>query len=335
MTITPAATHPGTYHMLYHVPAGWRKFVYDAGNRVFEIMDDLTLRPCGSLVGLADKCSISGVAFHPCKELAAFVTDNGMAVSDFHGNRLWEYHKKVAALLFSRDGDELWIAEIIDSNTLFISVVDVESGMENSANTMEDPLYESHLSLAHGPDCVLLQLAAGQDGIELWRLDDRESALRREVVFPHHCHIMPAFRPDGRRLLTLEKDEGLFYSYTWPEAELLAKQQDFAFDDEELCNNYCIIYLQNGLAIVQSASDRFYLLDLDKMERLEELVIEGFAPVPTNVIYPRLKDDESLCSPIVLFERLGDLLVAKTDERWKEQAMVLLREDEVIRQIRR
>jgi hypothetical protein len=258
-----------------------------------------------------------------------------MAVSDFQGNRLWEYHKKVAALLFSQNGENVWIAENINSETLFISVVDVVSGMENSANTMADPLYESGLSLGHGPDGVLMELAAGQDGIEIWRLDDSAPALRHEVVFPKDCHIMPTFHPSGKRLLTLENDEKLYYSYSWPETELLAKQRNFSRDNEEDCSNYCMVYLQNGLAVVQSATDRLYLFDPDKMDRLEELVIKDFEPVPTNVLYyPNLKNDETLCSPLEVIERLGDLIVARTNKRWKEQAMVLLKEDELIAQNR-
>ena len=299
------------------VPHGWCKFVYDHENRVFEIEDDFNMRPCGKLDGVVAKGSIGRVSFHPRKELAAFTTEGGMAVSDFCGNRLWEYEAPVAALLFSRSGDEIWIAENIDKEKLLVSVVDAESGMENSANTMEDSLYESSLSLCHAPQTVLLELAAGQDGCEIWELDDTNAAMSRRVVFPDYWHIMPAFHPDGKRLLTLENSELLFYSYTWPDAAIVAKQREFTEaerEGDETYPGYSIVYLKNGLAIVQSCTDRLYLFDPKKMERLEELVIEGVEPVQ-------------------VFTRFGDVLAATTNRNVKNQAIALFAEDELIKLI--
>ena len=322
--------------MPYHVPPGWRKFVYDSESRVFEIVDDFELRACGKLEGIASQTGASGVSFHPQRELAAFVTEEGMAVSDFHGNYLWEYKAPVAAVLFSRSGDEVWIAENTDSKKLFISLVDTESGMENSANTMDDPLYNSFLALYHAPETVLLELSAGQDGCEIWELDDTDSATQYRVVFPSYSHIMPAFRPDGKRLLTLENDEQLFYSYSWPGMSLVARQRrhtEKGGADEEAAPGYSIVYLNNGLAVVQSESGRLYLLDPEKMERLEELVIAGFEPVPIHEVFPNLSDDGNgpLFSPIEIFGRLSDVLVAITNKRAKNKAIVLLSEDELVK----
>jgi len=54
--------------------------------------------------------------------------------------------------------------------------------------------------------------------------------------------------------------------------------------------------------------------------------------VPTNKIFPNLKD-ESLYSPIAMFERMGDIILAKTSKYVKNQAMLLFTEDELIQQI--
>ena len=332
MIIKPVKIYPGRFNMPFDLLFGWRKFVYDSENRVFEIMEDLEMRHCGKLEGFASQKGIRGLSFHPKKELAAFVTEDGMTVSDFYGNRIWDYKAPVSALVFSRDGEELWIAENTNSNKLFISVVDAKSGMENSANTMEDTLYESSLRLCHAPETVLLELAAGQDGIEIRELDATGSAMRHRVVFPKYCHVMPVFHPDGKRCLTLENDEQLFYSYTWPDASLVAKQRDYIDidrEDEEVYPNYSMTYLRNGLAVVQSASMRLYLFDPEKMERLDELVIEGFEPVPIKEVFTNLKDDKSLYSPIERLERFGDMLVAKTGRHAENQALILLSEEDL------
>ena len=141
---------------------------------------------------------------------------------------------------------------------------------------------------------------------------------------------MPTFRPDGERLLTLETNESLFYQYSWPDAKLVAKQRDFnETDDDEAIPGYYIVYLKSGLVVVQSANSRLYLFDPAKMERLTELVIEGFAPVPINEAFPGLKD-KALYSPIGSFERFGDILVATTGRHVKNQAMLLFSEDDLI-----
>ena len=338
MKITPTKIHAGTFSAPYRVPFGWRRFIYDTGNRVFEIMDNLELRPCGTLAGFARKDELSGAAFHPQKEMAAYLTENGMAVSDFNGTILWEYKTPAAALLFSRNGEELWIAEKIDKDTLRVSVCDAYRGMENSVVAMKDPFYDSSLILYHAPGTVLMGLAAGQDGCAIWALDDAEAVMKHRDVFPHKSFFIPAFHPDGGRLLDLENDEQLFYTYDWPAATLIARQRDFTeakWNDEEgeALPGFSLVYLKNGQAVVQSASYRFYLFDPEKMARLEELVIDGFEPLPTKEIFPRLEDDESLCSQLVSLERMGDVLIARTGKEIKNQALLLFTEDELFRQI--
>ena len=316
--------------MPYNVPSDWRRFIYDSENRVFEIMDGLDIRPCGELIGFAGQRRIGGVSFHPNKELAAFVTEDGMTVSDFHGHRLWDYKAPVTTLLFSRSGDELWIAEKFNSEKFLISVVDIESGMEISANTMEDPLYDSHLRLSHAPESVLLELAAGQDGCEIWELDDTDATMRYHEVFPNHCHIMPVFSPDGKRLLTMENDERLFYSYTWPGAEIITRQRDFTeaeLEEEEAMPVYSMVLLKKGLAVVKSALNRLYLFDTDRMERREELVIEGFEPAPANEFSPNLSDKLPYI-PIERFERYCDVLIAVTSKDAKNHALAIINEAE-------
>ena len=319
------------------MPSSSHHYVYDSENCIFEIMGDFDLRPCGKMVGLVGEKAYCGVSFHPYEDLVAFVTEKGMTVSDFYGNHLWDYEALVVALIFSRDGEEIWIAEKQNEETLFVAVVDAKSGMENSANTFEDPIYDSHPRFCHAPDTVLMELAAGQDGIEVWEFDDTDSALQYRKVFPGYGHLVPVFHPDSRRLLTLDNDDRFFYTYTWPDETLIAKQDSTKvnWDDTETINDYYFEYLKNGLAFVQSFNYRFYLFDPTKMERLEELVIEGFEPRQGlyKELYPNTKEDGTLHSPLQSFERTGNVLLARTCHLLKNQATVLIAEDDLIKQI--
>jgi len=89
MVIKPAKVHMGEYSV-HEAPADWRKYIYDSENRVFEVMDSLELRHCGKIDGFAKDKGFGCISFHPYKELAAFTTVDGMAVSDFHGNHILE-----------------------------------------------------------------------------------------------------------------------------------------------------------------------------------------------------------------------------------------------------
>lgn len=68
------------------------------------------------------------------------------------------------------------------------------------------------------------------------------------------------------------------------------------------------------------------------MRRLDELVFPGYEPLPTNQIYKNLKDDHTICSSIIFFERIGDLLAARTSDKDENQVIIFIEEDEVCHQ---
>ena len=94
-----------------------------------------------------------------------------------------------------------------------------------------------------------------------------------------------------------------------------------------------MIYLKNGLAVVQNINYRHFLFDPVKWERHGEIAFYGYEPVPACQIYKNLKDDSTLCSRIVYFDRIGNILAAQTGDKDNDPVIVFINEDEFISQI--
>jgi len=331
---------------------GNRKFIYNSEGMIFEIMDDFALRPCGKLDGFVDY----KVTFHPQKEIVAYATKEGMVVvSDFNGNCFWKYKSigtpilkhdsPIYSICFSKDGSEVWIVDRLGFGDIFISAVDAETGIENSANTFEDPFsgLSYGFTLSHSPTSVLIEFWAGDYGVEVWELNNTSSKMSHSVLFTgeyrigQQCHGLLTFHPNENRFMAQEQNENLFYCYSWPDKSLIAKQRELTEEEEEKedsCSSIYFAYLKNGMAIIKSELGRLHLFDPEKMERIEEIIIEGFEPMPINEIYRGLKEEE-LCLPTKSFERLGNLMVVTTDSNYsKVKGIIIFLEDDVIVQTR-
>ncbi|MDR2527546.1 MAG: hypothetical protein LBD04_00810 [Synergistaceae bacterium] len=336
----------GNYRVIWATLPPARAFVLDEADHVFEIMNDCSLREVGFLRGRSQTWRASrwaALAFHPVLERAVFLTESGIAitVTDFAGNRFWAQDGGVVAVLYASDGNSVWTCEKIDPKQLRLALYHAESGGLIAERPFADELYDSSVSLMNLPqgNSVLMELAAGQDGVMVFLLTF-DGGIQARKLFPGHSHILPAFHPNLDRLLVLENDENLYYAYAWPELSLIAKQREYTKEEwvmegnSELFPGYHMIYLQNDLAVTQSANYRFYLFDPVRMERIEELVIEGFEPVPTREVYPRL-DDDTLFSTVLCFHRHGDFLVAATLKEAKTRALIVFKEEELLKQLGR
>jgi hypothetical protein len=337
MTINPTAVHYGEYRFIPSAVPTANAYVLDDTDRVFEIAPDCSLKEAGFLRDRAKSKHQSSVSFHPRGTLAAYITETGMAVSDLHGNRMWEINTPVAGLLFSENGEALWIAQKPNAKRIRVSIVCARSGTENAVLEMPDPLYDSGVQLQNMPqgDGVLMELAAGQDGVAVFLLTGFGTpggAILAKELFPKVSNILPAFSPYMTWLLTLENDEQLYYAYSWPGLSLVARQRDYTDEvrenDEEAYPGYSMIFLRNGLAITQSASYRFYLFDPMKMERLSEIVIAGFEPLPVREVFSHT-NDEAPYSILDSIARHGGFLAAKTAREAKSQALLIFREDDL------
>jgi hypothetical protein len=343
--LNPIKTHPGEYWFCPRNNPAQNTFLYDREHRIYRVDRDFELRHAGFFSKECEKifhCAMnSAISFHPALSEVVFVMDvvdipytrggcGSVAKGDFEGNILWKQEGKFSTVLFSPDGAKIWAAENLDDEHLKLWVFDSRSGHVLASKAMNDELYQSGLHLSDMPcsDHVTLELGAGQDGVMIYELGHEGEEITIREMFPHTSCISPAWRPDGKLLLTLENDEYVYYQYSWPEPAVLARQADVDFedDDDNIRPGYELVYLKDGRAVTQSATYRLFLFDPDKMERMAEIIIPGYEPVPTNTVFPRLKEDTAPYSLITYFSRVGDIFIARTGEEAKEQAVFLFNE---------
>lgn len=336
--LTPAKTLVGSYGFCARNNEAPTAYLYDMEYRVYRLDESLTQHEAGSISNQA-KLQFNTLSFHPFMERAAFIMKEGsVAVGDFAGQLLWSKVGSFVSVLFSREGSLIWTAQKLDENRLRISVYLSEDGTLVHTSEMEDPLYDSALRMMDIPasDSVTLELAAGQDGVSVYELSIQEKRLYTKEMFPNESYISPAWHPDGTSLFTLENDMRMFACFSYPALESIEQEQheeDQNEEDSDMNPGYEMLYLSNGLAVTQNMNDRFFLFDPHHMERSDELIFEGYEPVPTNTVFPKLPDDTSLHSQISSLERVGKLFIAKTGSLYETHHMLIIEEAAVLKAI--
>lgn len=309
-------------------------FLYGLDRLIYQLNADFELSKVGFLPPEA-QAKHNAVSFHPSKNQAAVIlNDNSITICDFNGNNLHNQAGIFVNVMYSRCGKFIWAIEKLNKSSLRISVLNSEEGVI-AQHECEDELYDSYSALSDIPksDKIILELIAGQDGVSLYECEYTDSIVVKEFIllkeFPKSCFISPAWFPDGSKLLTLESDAQTYMSFKYPHIEKIAEHtNNFEGEDQQL--GYNIIYLKNGLAVIQNADCRYFLFDPIEMKWLDEIAFHGYQPVPANQIYKNLEDDFTLCSRIVSFKRIGgSLLAASTDERDEEAVIILIDEDSI------
>ena len=309
-------------------------FFYDVNYNIYTLDAEYNLINAGKLNTDA-QLSYNTVSFHPSdKKAAVILKDGSLAVNDFNADILWRKTGSFVCLIYSKCGNYIWTAEKLGKTRLRISIFDSISGSLLTFHEMDDLLYDSSLRISDipGSDNIILELAAGQDGICLFECK-YTSRIELTELFQHNSYITPAWSPDRTKMITLENDSQTYAHFSCPQYKLLAEQAKIDFDDEESMPGYNMIYLKNGLAIIQNMNYRHFLFDPVKLERLGEIIFHGYEPVPAKQIYKSLKDDNTLCSRIVYFDRIGTLLAAQTSSKDDDPVTVFIDEDIFITQL--
>ena len=78
-------------------------------------------------------------------------------------------------------------------------------------------------------------------------------------------------------------------------------------DDNPLAES--LAYLNEHQALVGTGEGRIFLLDIDLMQVVDEVAIEGHEPRPVGHYYPGLAKETGLATDISLFDRFGDAII--------------------------
>jgi hypothetical protein len=150
------------------------------------------------------------------------------------------------------------------------------------------------------PDCVVLWIAAGQDGQQSWLIKDTGVTLAATRLPADDC--LPAqFTPDGEWLLTI--DHGALTGTSWPDrverrALVWADVDPDAERDGTDMPGADLLVLPGGFAAWSTDCGRVRTVDLTTMTVVDEITLEGHPVRTVTDIHPPLTDD----SPCTDFE---------------------------------
>ena len=181
--------------------------VTDSG---FNVLNSFELGPVNrdNRVFAAENCPLMGI-----------VSDGkSLTVYDLEGKALKSIGGSYIMAGFDSTGN-LWCIKRIDKENLSIELYDADFSLSASLD-IEDELYESSAELRYisGLGCMLLELAAGQDGCQAYLLKGGGKSL--EIVYTFESDLTCiTFNADHSRFLAIMHGEDGYGYYTYPGGE--------------------------------------------------------------------------------------------------------------------
>lgn len=300
-------------------------YVYDTELKLYQVTPTMELIKVGSISENILK-SEQSITFHPTDNKYSIISKSESLIAyNFNGEKLWEHSGNFQVISFVNEGNIIWAVERINKERLLISVYATANGQKLAYLVVHDELYDSYIRIRDIPyaDAVLIELAAGQDGIVVMKFTYKNNVIFSQELFPGCSYILPAFIPDMTKIITLENDYQLYASFTWPNMVPIARQEPLGEEDVSFIPGYEFIYLKNSLAIIQNADGECFLFDPVKMIRLRKITFYFKEASPHQKRHIFTSKLESL-------SRLGNLLVAYSTDTMGKHVMLLMDESSII-----
>ncbi|MEG4303067.1 hypothetical protein [Microcoleus sp. D3_18a_C4] len=206
---------------------------------------------------------------------------------------------------FDADGVRFWCMKVIEAQEVEIQIRDTNSWQIQRKLLLKDPFGWSSFSFHPHPENQILAIwaAAGQDGEQIyWLYDDGTEIHAVEVPCPDDTGP-PEFHPAGGEFVVLHDCERQISRFSFPECNLMGICE-WPWPDSDDGFHYYMCYLSDDRLLINSNEGLMYLIDLNKMEISDELILSGHEPRSCKELYPTLKDlKEQLCGDLHYFYR--------------------------------
>ncbi|MEG4865187.1 MULTISPECIES: hypothetical protein [unclassified Microcoleus] len=206
---------------------------------------------------------------------------------------------------FDADGVRFWCMKLIEGKEVEIQIRDTSSWQIQRQLLLEDPFGWSSFSFHPHPENQILAIwaAAGQDGQQVYWLYDDGIKIHAVEVACLADTTPPVFHPVGSEFLVLDDSNRELSRFSFPDCNLLGQCQ-WPWPDSDDSFDYSMCYLSDDRLLINTGNGRMYLIDIEKMEISDELILSGHEPRPSQELYPTLKDvEEGLCSDLDCFYR--------------------------------
>lgn len=206
---------------------------------------------------------------------------------------------------FDADGVRFWCMKVIEAQEVEIQIRDTNSWQIQRKLLLKDPFGWSSFSFHPHPENQILAIwaAAGQDGEQIyWLYDDGTEIHAVEVPCPDDTGP-PEFHPAGSEFVVVHGCERQISRFSFPDCNLLGICE-WPWPDSDDGFHYSMCYLSDDRLLINSHEGLMYLIDLNKMEISDELILSGHEPRSCKELYPTLKDlKEQLCGDLHYFYR--------------------------------
>jgi hypothetical protein len=228
---------------------------------------------------------------------------------------------------FSRDERVLWAVVRNGPAEAVLEARDGTSIQVIGSAPVADPFRDSYFHpVPHpiDPTRLVVWAAAGQDGQCAYRAAWADRTVRVERLAEMKECTLPAFSRSGDRLVML-CDEGELRHYTFPDGSLLGRMP-WPFDEEDSERGDYALFAGDRRALFPTNEHRMHLVDLERMQVIDEVAVAGHEPRPARELY-RL-DEDGLCTDLEVIVSLGadaflsshlDLPTERPIEDWTER----------------
>ncbi|MEG4802156.1 hypothetical protein QUB63_19845 [Microcoleus sp. ARI1-B5] len=177
---------------------------------------------------------------------------------------------------FDADGVRFWCMKLIEGEEVEIQIRDTNSWQIQRQLLLQDPFGWSSFSFHPHPENQILALwaAAGQDGQQVYWLYDDGIKIHAVEVACLADTSPPEFHPAGSEFLVLDDTERELSRFSFPDCNLIGKCQ-WPWPDLDDGFDYSMCYLSDDRILISSNQGRMYLIDLDRMQISQEVILIG------------------------------------------------------------
>jgi hypothetical protein len=204
---------------------------------------------------------------------------------------------------FDADGLRFWCIKAIEGAEVEIQIRDTNSWQIQRKLLLEDPFGSSSFWFYPHPENQILAICAAEgQGLEqiYWLYDDGTRIHAVEVPCPDDT-APPEFHPAGGEFVVVHDCGRKISRFSFPECNLLGICE---WPDADDGFGYYMCYLSDDRILVNTDEGLMYLIDLNKMEISDQLILIGHEPRSSKELFPNLKDvEEGLCGDLHYFYR--------------------------------